>query len=158
MKAFRFVVALIFTVIALGVAPTVFAAGHGQDVAPAFDATVILGLVLLIPQLGGIGFLWTTLTNVLKYYGVVKDGDAGAVVAVLNLVTIIILIAAHYLWPTVTPSYIDSQASVIAQILTLVFSYASMLGSSFVFHKLLSTMQLPVIGASHEHPESLRVQ
>ena len=96
--------------------------------------------------LAGVAALITIIVNVLKQFGVVKDGTAQNWVAGLNLAGLAALISLRVFMPDVDIAALDSQAAQIAVLLAVVAAYISEMGLSKLTHKLLSGV--PAIGKS----------
>ena len=95
----------------------------------------------------GAGALIAIVINVLKYFGVVKDGEAPRWNAALNLGLIVVFVAVQLIWPGQSLQVIDTNLGLIAAILSFVFGYVLEIGSSKVTHAAVSG--LPVIGKSY---------
>ncbi len=108
-----------------------------------------LGLVNQLMALGGFAALVAILINVLKGFGVVKDGTAGTWAAGLNLAGLITLFALSIFEPGFEVGEIDAHLAQIAEILTLIFGYVMQNWVSKGTHQVLSTGGVPLIGKSH---------
>lgn len=108
----------------------------------------IHNLVLSFGTLVGFAALVAILINVLKTFGVVKDGDAPKWSAILNLAGLIGLSVAKIVWPDLAISAVDSVAGQVAEILVVVFSYVVQIVVSNKTHNALVDAHVPLIGKS----------
>jgi hypothetical protein len=113
----------------------------------------ILELLLQFGQLAGIAALLAALVNVGKWFGLVADGDAGKVFAMLNLIALSVLVALRIFAPAVLIADIDAQAAVLAQIVAVVLGYVVQLRVGMATHESLSRLRVPVIGMSYTELE-----
>ena len=95
----------------------------------------------------GAGALIAIVINVLKYFGVVKDGEAPKWNAGLNLGLIVVFVAVQLIWPSQSLQVIDTNLGLVAAILSFVFGYVLEIGSSKVAHAAVSG--IPLIGKSY---------
>lgn len=97
--------------------------------------------------LAGFAALVTVIVNVLKFFGVVKDGTADKWVAGFNLVGFIALYVVRHIIPDFNPIPIDSTMGEIALVGGYVLSYVTMLlGSKLTY---VAVKGLPFIGKSN---------
>jgi hypothetical protein len=94
----------------------------------------------------GVVALITILVNVLKWAGVVKDGTASVWSMVLNGIGMVTFIVVKIVKPDTDLMILDTNMSLIAQVLSLLFTYVLQLGGSKLVHFILKG--LPVIGKS----------
>jgi hypothetical protein len=109
----------------------------------------VLGLVEQLMALGGFAAFVAILINVLKTFGVVKDGTSGTWAAGLNLAGLIALFALNIVEPGFDVGGVDAHLAQIAQILTLIFNYIMQNWVSKGTHQVLSSGGVPVIGRSY---------
>lgn len=103
----------------------------------------------LVVQLGGLsGFaaLVSFLVNTLKYFGIVKDGEASRWSAGFNLLGLAGLLFINVYKPGMNVTAIDSKLSGFVQFGVIVFSYVTMLIASKGTH--FAIKGVPVIGTS----------
>lgn len=97
-------------------------------------------------KLGGVASLIAALINVLKTFGIVKDGDAPKVSLLLNLVGLGGLLAANLL--NLNVAGLDATAALIATALLALVALLGQLGLTKVAHKILKWTGAPVVGKS----------
>jgi len=102
-----------------------------------------------VVALAGFSGLLALLVNVAKNFGVIKDGNAGFVSAILNLLLTAGLLTAQQYLPAFDLKGWDSTVASVAQAGTILFGLFLQFGSSFLTHQVASGMKLPVVGASH---------
>lgn len=102
-----------------------------------------------VMSLAGFAGILALLVNVAKYFGAIKDGKAGLVTVVLNLVlTAGLLLAQQYL-PAFNLGQWNQVAGDIANAGAILFGLFLQFGSSLLTHQIATNMKLPVVGASH---------
>lgn len=139
---------LLFTLLVIFLLATpVFAQG---ETPPAGPLDSILAVLVQFATLAGVGAAIAALVNVLKQFGVVKDGTGGKWFAGLNLVAIAILIYIKLFQPQIALEFIDAQAAVLAQILLAILGYVVQLGTGKAANGLFVDLRLPLIGKSYE--------
>jgi hypothetical protein len=111
---------------------------------PPFDLTTVL---VTFGSLTGVAVLITALVNGLKLTGAVKDGDAPSWSAGLNLAALLLVIVLQVLGKANIVPAIDSQAGVIAGILTAMFGLVYQIFASRITHEK-ALAGLPVIGTT----------
>lgn len=108
-----------------------------------FGSTLgLLGLSLdqvvdVAGSLVGLAALIGLALNVLKWAGVLPDGIAGKVSAVLNLAVLIGVASVIKFFPTFDFSAVDAQAAEFARVAAIVFAYIVQIVSTKSAHKLL---------------------
>lgn len=108
-------------------------------------------IVLEVGALIGFAAFVSLVVNVLKFFGVVKDGTADKWVAGFNLVGVLALFAVRMFIPDFNPIQIDSVLQQIALIGAYIMSYVTMLlGSKLTY---IATKGLPVIGKSNSEEQ-----
>lgn len=132
--------------LALLFATPVFAQG---ETPPPSTLEIILAVVTQFASLAGVGAVIAAVVNILKYFGVIADGNAGRWFAGFNLAAIALLVYLKLFQPEIAIEYIDAQAAVLAQVLLLILGYVVQLGSGLFAHGLFADLRLPVIGVSH---------
>ena len=108
----------------------------------------ILTLVSQLMALSGLGALFAILVNILKYFKVVKDGDAPTWVTGFNIVGLAALFLLKVFLPEQDTGQLDGIAASIAQILSLVFGLVVQLWGSKLAHLALRGTA-PAVGFSH---------
>ena len=88
--------------------------------------------------------------NVLKYFGVVADGDAPKVAAGLNLIGLIGLFLLEVFLPGTSIDAIDAQFGAVAVLVALLLSFVVQMGVSKLTH--IAIKGVPLIGFSHNTP------
>ncbi|NPV85994.1 MAG: hypothetical protein HPY45_08310 [Anaerolineae bacterium] len=97
--------------------------------------------------LAGFAALIAAIINILKTAGLVKDGQAQAWSAALNLIGLAVLLFLNVYQPAVDIVFLDKQAGQIANVLLVVFGYIVQLGGAKLAHSIL--LGLPIIGKSY---------
>ena len=108
----------------------------------------LLSLVEQLAVLGGFAALISVLINVLKTFGVVKDGQAGTWSAGLNLAGLVALFVTGIVAPEFDVSGLDTSIAQVAEILSLLFAFIVQNWISKGTHTVFSSGQVPVIGRS----------
>ncbi len=108
----------------------------------------IYNLVLSFGTLAGFAAFVAVLINVLKTFGVVKDGQAPKWSAILNLVGLVGLTVAKIVWPDLGINHVDAVAGMVAGILVVVLGYVMQIVVSSKTHTALSEAHIPLIGKS----------
>jgi hypothetical protein len=109
----------------------------------------ILSILLQIGELVGVAAAIAAIINVLKTFGLVKDGQAGAWSAALNLIALAVLVGLKLYRPDLDLKEVDVQVGAFASIIGLVLSLVVQIKSASVVHTLLAyEAHIPVIGKS----------
>ena len=87
------------------------------------------------------------LVNILKYFGVVKDGTADKWVAGLNLLGILLLYFTRLVRPEFDVLPVDATLKEVAVVGTAILSYVIMIGGSRLSYE--AVRNLPLIGKSN---------
>lgn len=107
-------------------------------------------IVAEFATLVGFAALVSVIINVLKMFGVVKDGTADKWVAIFNLVGLIVLVVVRIFFPEFDVAGIDAKLAGLATVASYIISYIVMLlGSKLTY---LAVKGLPVIGKSNTPP------
>jgi len=114
---------------------------------------ILLSIFVQFAELAGVAALIAAVVNVLKAFGLVKDGTAGQWMAGLNLVALAVLVALHYFAPEIGLPEADAFAAKLAQILLIVLGYVLQLGVGQAAHGVMSSLDLPGIGYSYSRPK-----
>lgn len=109
----------------------------------------VLNILIQIGGLVGVAAAIAALINVGKTFGLVKDGDAGAWSAALNLIALAVLVALKLYRPDLDLEELDVQIGAFAQVVGLFLSWLVQIKFSTLTHKELSFASVPVIGKSH---------
>ena len=104
-------------------------------------------LLLHLNELVGFAAFAAILVNVLKYFAVIKDGDATKVVAGINLLGLVLLFVAQVFFPDLDIGVIDAGLGAIANIVGLVMGFLLQMGVSKLSHAAVKSV--PVIGFSY---------
>jgi len=104
-------------------------------------------IVMEIGLLLGFAAFVSLLINVLKFFGVVKDGTADKWVGGFNLLGVLALFAVRIFIPDFDPLPIDSVLGTIAAVGSFVLSYVVTIWGSKITYKAVKG--LPVIGKSN---------
>ena len=110
------------------------------------------GLLLFVEQLmalGGFAALIAVVINVLKSFGVVKDGQAGTWATGFNLVGLIALFVTGIVAPDFQVTGLDANMAQIAEILTLVFAFITQNWISKGTHEVFASGSVPLLGTSY---------
>ena len=96
-----------------------------------------LDLILaLVAGLAGLPVLFSLLIDILKYFKVVQDGQAGKWSAALNLIGLIGVAIVVNFFPNLNISEVDTQLLEIGKFATLVFVYVIQIFESQGVHAL----------------------
>mgnify|MGYP001768597225 CR=1 FL=1 len=114
----------------------------------------IYNLVMSFGAMAGFAALVAVLINVLKTFGVVKDGDASKWSAILNLVGLVGLVVAKIVWPDLSTSGVDAIAGLVAGILVVVLGYVVQIVVSSKTHNALADANIPLLGKSYSREVS----
>lgn len=117
-----------------------------QAAEPAVDPAAVLQDVM---ALGGLAGLIALGVNVLKYFGVLKDGQSGPAVAVLNLLLAAGLLSVKQFMPDANVAGWDATLASLASVGTTLFGLFVQFGGSTLVHSIARKMKLPIVGASH---------
>ena len=98
-------------------------------------------------SLAGIAALISLIINVLKVFGVVKDGTAQMWSAGLNLAAMAILFALKIFVPDADITAVDQKISLLVPVLTTVLGYIVQLLSSKLTY--FAVKGLPIVGRSN---------
>ena len=109
----------------------------------------VLDILLQFGGLLGVAAAIAAIINVLKVFGLVKDGDAGKWSAALNLVAIAALVAVGLFAPQIDFGQIDAQAQAFAEVVAIVLGYVVQIWGSQAVHEVLSHGRVPFIGKSY---------
>jgi len=104
------------------------------------------GLLLQWTGLAGFAAIITLLINVLKTIGIVKDGQAPAWSAGLNLLGMAVLLAMQVYTPGISLQALDSKAAALAGVGAVIFGYIIQLASAKGMQELIKG--IPWIGKS----------
>lgn len=147
--------ALVFALViplALFVVTPAFAQGEQPPPPMPFSLDALLVLLLQFAQLPGMSAVVTAITNTLKKFGIVKDGQSGKVVAALNLLGLSLLVYFKFFNTALSVEFIDAQAAIVSQILIFLSGYLVTLIGSKTTHDELSDLKVPVVGFSYSKP------
>lgn len=109
----------------------------------------VLNILIQIGGLIGVAAAIAALINVGKTFGLVKDGDAGAWSAALNLVALAVLVALKLYRPDIDLEKVDVQVGAFAQVIGLLLSYIVQIKAAKQVHLELSSAHVPVVGKSY---------
>ena len=105
-------------------------------------------LIFQFANLAGVAALVAALVNILKNFGVVKDGDAQKWSAGFSLAAFIAFVALRLFAPEVDVEGMDAQASQIAELALYVLGFFLQMGLPVRVHEFLSRGRVPFIGYS----------
>ncbi len=111
-------------------------------------AQYVSALLAVFVTLAGVASLVTVIINVLKTFGIVKDGTAGSWSLVLNGVAFVIMVALG-VFAKVTPEQFDAVAQQVATILIALLGLLTQFGLTAKFHGVVSSAGIPVLGRSY---------
>jgi hypothetical protein len=117
------------------------------------DMNFLFALMVQILSLAGMSALIAVIINTLKYFGVIKDGKASGVSAILNFFALFALVALKIYRPDILLEDIDIQLSFLAQILGLLLTLITQFGISFKVHEFLKNAVIPIWGKSYSEDE-----
>lgn len=103
-------------------------------------------LLVTLASMGGFAAIVAVIINVLKYFGLVKEGAAPTWSAGFNILGLILLFVAGF-FPDLNIQGVDNVLNVLAQIFTLAFSLVIQLLSSKLAHNAIKGT--PVLGKSY---------
>jgi hypothetical protein len=99
--------------------------------------------------LGGFAALIALIVNTAKYFGYVKDGDAGKISSMLNTVGLVLFLVLKFYSPE-SVNQIDSTvlewSTLFGSLLALVLQF----GSSLLTHEIFKKLEIPVLGYSNK--------
>ena len=111
--------------------------------------------IVEVAAMGGIALLITVLVNVLKFFNVVKDGDAPKWTGGLTLVAVLALYVTRLFIPAFDPTGIDATLFEVACVGQYILTYVLSLGISKLSHATLRG--IPVIGKSYTYDKALAI-
>ena len=117
-----------------------------QAVEPVVDPAAALKDVM---ALGGLAGLIALGVNILKYFNILKDGQSGPAVAVLNLLLAAGLLSVKQFMPDANVAGWDAVLTSLAAAGTTLFGLFVQFGGSTLVRSIVRKMKLPVIGASN---------
>jgi hypothetical protein len=116
--------------------------------------TDVLGILVWITNmipvflaLASWGALVAMVINLLKGFGVVKDGDAPKWVLGFNVVGLVVFLALG-LFKGVTPEQFDNVAKIVVALLVAVLGFVTQFKGAQFTHETLTTSQIPGLGKS----------
>lgn len=111
---------------------------------------IILSLLVQIGSLVGVAAAIAAIINVFKFFGLVKDGQAPAWSAALNLIALAVLVGLKIYRPDLDLIDLDVQIGAFAQVVGLILSYIVQIKASAGTHATLAySAMIPVIGKSY---------
>lgn len=110
---------------------------------PVFWAAITQFLTM-----GGFAALVAIVINIFKTIGVVKDGTSGTISAIANLIGLVGVFVLQNFVPNVSITLIDEHMTIVAQIMTSIFTYVYQYWISKTTHDALSAGNVPIIGTS----------
>lgn len=108
-------------------------------------------LVGIAAALIGLPALVAIVISILKYFGIVKDGDANTWSVLLNVIGLTGLYTWKLFDPTVLIPTVDEKLMILAKALGVLFSLFVQLKVSPAFYN--SIRGIPLIGFSHSTPK-----
>ena len=129
-----------------------FLFGVSGVVVPVFDFE---GVLALFAGLVGFPAFVTVLVNVLKVFGVVKDGEATKYVAGFNAVGLLALLVALAVVPGLDILAVDQNLAGLASFLTALLGFVVQMGVSKFSHTQIRGV--PLIGKSNSADEAKAV-
>ena len=100
----------------------------------AAQADIISGILEKLFSLGGIGGLVSIVLDLLKRFGVVKDGAAPVWNAVASLIIAVLMLVFPLFNITVDWTVVDSTASIITQVLSAIAGFIGLFGITKFTH------------------------
>ena len=106
-------------------------------------------LIVQFAALAGVAALVAALVNILKTFGVVKDGDAQKWSAGFSLAAFVAFVALRLFKPEVNIDGLDTLAASISELALYILGFLVQIGLPAQVHRWLSDGEVPVIGYSH---------
>lgn len=145
------------TVIVVEEAPTEEAAPT-EEVGITVDSVLALMLFLLsfFPVLGGsIGAVISTIVDIIKSTGLLKDGWAALPLLLLNFAAIVVIYAVYGLKPgEAIPAELDSTLRQLVTLIGVALTFIGSLGGGKAFHDLVLSKLSPRFSHSANLPKS----
>ncbi len=104
-------------------------------------------LMVQLAALGGFGALIGFLINIMKTFGLIKDGQAGTWSTALNLLLLVVLLAVGVFAPSLDLIKIDAQVQQFVDVGVVVFAYIIQLYGAKLVHG--AVRGVPLIGKSY---------
>lgn len=105
-------------------------------------------LLALFVTLGGVAALVAVVINILKVFGIVKDGTAGNWSLVLNGVAFVVMVALG-MFAKITPEQFDAVAQQVATILIALLALLTQFGLTAKLHTVVANAGIPLFGKSY---------
>lgn len=110
--------------------------------------------IVEVAALGGVALLITVVVNVLKFFNVVKDGDAPKWIGGFTLVSVLALYVTRLFIPAFDPAGIDATLFEIACVGQYILTFVVSLGISKLSH--ITLRGIPIIGKSFSLDRQLK--
>ncbi|MDO9128566.1 MAG: hypothetical protein Q7U34_01745 [Anaerolineales bacterium] len=108
----------------------------------------IVALTVQFGSLLGVAALVAALVNVLKVFGVVKDGTSQYWASGFSLVLFVVMVVLGIFRPDLTAVFVNDIALKIATVLTFVLGFVTTIVAAPFWHNQLSAGSVPIIGKS----------
>lgn len=105
-------------------------------------------ILIVLASLIGVPALLALLIDVLKWAGLVTDGNAPKVSAAFNLIALIVVAAILQFYPAVDIPSLDGKLSELVKFGALVFSYVIQIVNTKAVHRFM-TRKLKIAAFSH---------
>jgi len=106
-------------------------------------------LITQFELLAGFAALVAALVNILKIFGVVKDGQAPAWSAILSLIGFTVFAVLKLFAPQINIPNLDATLKDVADVLLYFLGIALTVGLPGLFHKLYVSGNVPLISKSY---------
>ena len=140
---------LAWTAVLMGlIVPSV---AHAQATVPVETDVlqVLITVALGFASLVGMSQLVAVIVNLLKVFGLVKDGTASQWAAGINLAGFVVLVVFGVFRPDLALDVLDGIAGQVAMVLLFVLGFITQIIGSKVTHVGLSKASVPLIGKSY---------
>jgi hypothetical protein len=107
---------------------------------------MLVGLTVQFVSLLGVAALVAVIVNILKVFGVIKEGASAYWASGLGLVMFITVAVLGIFKPDLTPAFLNEAALKIATILTFILGFITQIAAAPLFHKALSSGSIPLLG------------
>lgn len=148
-KTVFFVSVLVIILAAFIVPMQVRAQAVQQDAIPPDMLTIVVKIALGFASLIGVSQLTAALVNLLKVFGLVKDGTADKWAAGFNLAFFVALCLFGVFMPGLALEILDGYAGQIAMVILFILGFIVQITGSSVAHAALSKARIPLIGKSY---------
>lgn len=107
---------------------------------------VLVALTVQFASLLGVAALVAVIVNILKVFGIVKEGMAQYWAAALGLLAFVAIAVLGIFRPDLSSVFLDHAAMQIATVLVFILGFITQIAAAPLFHKALSTGSIPLLG------------